>query len=250
MKFFKYIPNFITCLNLVCGSLSVVSSFEGFPVLSALFIFLAAFFDFFDGFFARLLKAYSNIGKELDSLADLISFGVAPAVIIYNLLKPVLLISEISFEEIKITEILILVSPILIIVFSALRLAKFNVDERQQTSFIGLPTPANAMFIASLPLILSLTSSLKFYFIILNLKFLLPLIFIQSFLLVSPLKMFSLKFKNLSFVQNKIKFIYLIVLLVVAVLFFIFSINFILMLPLSIALYVLLSIFNIFIKIE
>ncbi len=234
----KHIPNFITSLNVLAGCLSIVASVEGFPVLASLLILVAAVFDFFDGFFARLLKAYSDIGKELDSLADVISFGVAPAFILYNLIKSVLCINDISFDTITNTEILILASPFLLVVFSALRLAKFNVDTRQTSSFIGLPTPANAILIASLPMIMAYTGSMKYFFIFLNLKFLLPLIFIQCFLLVSPIPMFALKFKNLAFKENLIRYIFLILVIALIVAFKIVA------MPLIILLYVILSIIN------
>ena len=234
----KHIPNFITCLNILCGCLSIVATVEGLPLLASYFILIAAVFDFLDGFFARLLKAYSDIGKELDSLADVISFGIAPAFIIYNLLKSVLLINEISLETVSITDGLLLISPFLLVVFSALRLAKFNVDTRQTSSFIGLPTPANAILIASLPMIMAYTGSMKYFFIFLNLKFLLPLIFIQCFLLVSPIPMFAMKFKNLAFKENLIRYIFLILVVLLIIIFKIVAI------PLIILLYVILSIIN------
>jgi len=238
MNFIKNIPNFVTCFNIFAGLLSIVASVEGFRVLASLFIFAAVIFDFFDGFFARLLKAYSSIGKELDSLADIVSFGVAPALILYNLIKPVLLINEISYKTITLTDGLLLVSPFLIVIFSALRLAKFNVDTRQTTSFIGLPTPANAILIASLPVVLVYAGNIKYFFIILNLKFLIPFIFIQSFLLVSPIPMFGLKFKNFALKGNLIRYIFLALVIVLVILFKVAA------LPFIIVLYVILSIMN------
>ncbi|MBI5538694.1 MAG: CDP-diacylglycerol--serine O-phosphatidyltransferase [Bacteroidia bacterium] len=234
----KHIPNFITSLNVLAGCLSIVASVEGFPVLAAFFILAAAVLDFFDGFFARLLKAYSDIGKELDSLADVISFGVAPAFIIYNLLKSVLIINEISFETVSIEDGLLLISPFLLVIFSALRLAKFNVDTRQTSSFIGLPTPANAILIASLPMVMAYTGSMKYFFIFLNLKFLIPLIFIQCFLLVSPIPMFALKFKNFALKENLVRYIFIILVIVLIIAFKIVA------MPLIIVLYVILSIIN------
>jgi len=239
----KHIPNFITCLNVLSGTLSIVASVEGFPVLAALLILAAVFFDFFDGFFARLLKAYSLLGKELDSLADLISFGVAPAFIIYNLLKSVLLINEPSGNTSKLN-LLILFFPFLLVVFSALRLAKFNIDTRQKSSFIGLPTPANAILIASLPMVMVYAGSIKYFFIILNLKFLIPLIFIECFLLVSPIPMFALKFKNLSMNENLIQYIFLSIILMLIILFQIIAIPLIVLIPLIILIYIILSIIN------
>lgn len=170
--------------------------------MAMLFIVLGAVFDFFDGMSARLLNVSSPIGKELDSLADNITFGLAPSVVVFSL-----------FMEIDIPEFMSGVSDLLpysafiISVFSALRLAKFNLDERQTTSFIGMPTPANALFWSSLAICISEGEYLQWF----NALYLLLLVFVMSFLLVSELPMFSLKFKKLSWKTNKIKYIFLIV---------------------------------------
>lgn len=170
--------------------------------MAMLFIVLGAVFDFFDGMSARLLNVSSPIGKELDSLADNITFGLAPSAVVFSL-----------FMEIDIPEFMSGVSDLLpysafiISVFSALRLAKFNLDERQTTSFIGMPTPANALFWSSLAICISGGEYLQWF----NALYLLLLVFVMSFLLVSELPMFSLKFKELSWKTNKIKYIFLIV---------------------------------------
>lgn len=170
--------------------------------MAMLFIVLGAVFDFFDGMSARLLNVSSPIGKELDSLADNITFGLAPSAVVFSL-----------FMEIDIPEFMSGVSDLLpysafiISVFSALRLAKFNLDERQTTSFIGMPTPANALFWSSLAICISEGEYLQWF----NALYLLLLVFVMSFLLVSELPMFSLKFKKLSWKTNKIKYIFLIV---------------------------------------
>ena len=150
----KHIPNFITSLNILCGSVAVILTLEKpeFMHISAFLIILAAIFDFLDGMSARLLKAYSPMGKELDSLADMVSFGLAPTVIMYQLFKVAVFGNEDVFAQgIDAT---ILLVPMLIAIFSGIRLAKFNVDTRQTESFIGLATPANALIILSFPLIL------------------------------------------------------------------------------------------------
>jgi CDP-diacylglycerol---serine O-phosphatidyltransferase len=234
----KHIPNFITSLNILAGCLSIVASAEGFSVLASLFVFTAAVFDFFDGFAARLLHAYSEIGKQLDSLADMVSFGVAPAFIMYNLVKPVLLINEFSVENLTALNIFYLASPFLLVIFSGLRLAKFNIDTRQTSSFIGLPTPANAIFISSLPLVMVYGNSMVYYFMILNLKFLIPSIFILSFLLVSPIPMFSLKFKSFDFKENLVRYIFLVLTIVLVIWLQVVA------LPLVIILYIVISIIN------
>ncbi len=141
----KHIPNTITCCNLVSGCIAIVSAINGSPELALLWIIIGAVFDFFDGMSARLLGVSSPIGKELDSLADVVTFGVAPSTIIFHQLS-VMVYPEFltSLHE------YIPYCAFIMAAFSALRLAKFNLDERQTTSFIGLPTPANALFWGSL----------------------------------------------------------------------------------------------------
>ena len=141
----RHIPNTVTCLNLFSGCIACVMAFEANYIWAAFFILLSSVFDFFDGLLSRMLKAYSPMGKELDSLAYDISFGVAPALIVFSLFK------EVHYPEF-LTGIAAYVpyAAFLIAIFSALRLAKFNIDERQTSSFIGLPVPAGALFWASL----------------------------------------------------------------------------------------------------
>ncbi|NDW12277.1 CDP-diacylglycerol--serine O-phosphatidyltransferase [Bacteroides sp. 214] len=208
--FTRHIPNTITCLNLFSGSIACVMAFESNYTLALGLIVLSAIFDFFDGMFARVLHAYSPIGKELDSLADDISFGFAPAVIVFSLFKEV---HYPSFMEGVSNYFPYL--AFIIAIFSALRLAKFNIDERQTSSFIGLPTPANALFWASLAVgAHSFLISPQF-----NAIYLFVLVLIFSLLLTSEIPMFSLKFKNLSLKSNYIQFIFLIVCVVLLILF-------------------------------
>lgn len=198
----RHIPNTVTCLNLFSGCIACVMAFEGNYKLAAAFIILGAIFDFFDGMLARLLHAYSPIGKDLDSLADDISFGIAPALIVFSLFK------EVHYPEFLIgVKDYIPYGAFLIAIFSALRLAKFNIDTRQTSSFIGLPTPANALFWASLTVgCYSFLTSTQF-----NALYLMILVMLFSGLLVAEIPMFSLKFKNLSWKENKIRFIFLFV---------------------------------------
>jgi CDP-diacylglycerol--serine O-phosphatidyltransferase len=172
---------------------------------------LGGVFDFFDGLVARLLKAYSEIGKQLDSLADFVTFGIAPSVLMYHLMETTLKLQDatFSFDHASLGQKILLFSSFLIAIFSALRLAKFNIDPRQSNSFIGVPTPANAFFIASLVLLLFHQPALSVLF--LNVWFLLPLYLILSFLLVAELPMISLKFKNLKFADNKERYLLVIV---------------------------------------
>lgn len=198
----RNIPNTITSCNLFCGCIASYWAFQGNYKLALSFIILGAVFDFFDGMTARLLHVSSPIGKELDSLADDVTFGLAPAAIVFSL-----------FKEVHYPAFLAPIADImpyaafLIAVFSALRLAKFNLDERQTSSFIGMPTPANALFWGSLTVgAQDFLTSTSF-----NAIYLLILVIIMSLLLVAELPMFSLKFKNLSWQQNKVSYIFLIV---------------------------------------
>ncbi len=202
MNIVKHIPNTITCLNLFSGCVSCVMAFEEQYFLAALFLFLAAVFDFCDGMAARLLKAYSDIGKELDSLADVISFGFAPGMVIFSWLNQIGNCEYLSYIA------------FLIPIFSALRLAKFNVDERQTSSFIGLPTPANAIFMVSMIAMMDPSVPVPgwvdmswFSSIVGNMWVIIALVILFSYLLVCELPMFSLKFKNLSWKDNKAQFI-------------------------------------------
>lgn len=205
----KHIPNFITSLNLLSGTLSVFAAFHGLLAEAALLLFLSSIFDFMDGFAARMLKAYSPMGKELDSLADLVSFGLAPMVMLHMMIKHVILgsfdadIFQQSFE----VQALIL-SPFVATVFSGLRLAKFNVDTRQSDSFIGLTTTATGMFLASLAFVFD-TGSGWLFDMVQHQWILLSFVPIFSFLLISEIPMFSLKFKSFGLKGNADKYILL-----------------------------------------
>lgn len=194
----KHIPNSVTCLNLFSGCLGIVFAFQGNLIWAAYAILLSALFDFLDGMLARLLKAYSDIGKELDSLADMVSFGVLPSVIVYQLFLRAPQESGIP--------IWLNYTAFLIAVFSALRLAKFNIDTRQAENFIGLPTPANAMLIASFPFILE-SSNTFFTDYLLNPWFLAIFSLIMSLLLVAEVPLISLKFRSLKFSENILRYI-------------------------------------------
>lgn len=198
MSIIKHIPNAITCLNIISGTFSIIFAFNCDFRNAFLLMIAASVFDFLDGFAARGLKAYSDIGKELDSLCDTVSFGLAPSLILYNYLKTV--------PDIP---IIITFIPILIAVFSVLRLAKFNIDSRQSHSFIGLPTPACALFVGAM--IHYSTYSPEFNKLLEN-YYVLPLLsIILSFLLVSELNFFSLKFQNFHWKENKRSFSFLII---------------------------------------
>jgi len=201
MSIIRHIPNGITSLNLFSGCVAIVAAFNGQFQVAAGFIVLAAIFDFFDGMAARALKAYSDIGKELDSLADLISFGVAPSVIFFKLIQVGL-----GFETGFVASYLPYVAFI-IAVFSALRLAKFNIDTRQTTSFIGLPTPANALFLLSFGLYFE--SNLPYKELVTNPWVLIVVAAIFSWLLVAEIPMFALKIKSLKLKGNEVRYTFL-----------------------------------------
>ncbi len=202
----KHIPNFITTLNLFSGCTGIIIALTYRIDYAAYFIAISAFFDFLDGMAARLLHVKSEIGKELDSLADVVSFGVLPGIIIYRLMAQSQNI-PISLAYISIFSLIALVIPVL----SAVRLAKFNLDTRQTTSFIGLPVPANALFLGSLPLIQQQsfnTEWLAWLSFFTDNYYVLAIIAIgMSLLLVSEIPLISLKFQNLKFADNKPQFI-------------------------------------------
>jgi len=193
----KHIPNTITCCNLISGCIATYWAFQGVWDVALLFIIIGAVFDFFDGMSARLLGVSSPIGKELDSLADDVTFGFAPSAIIFDFLK--------KGSDYLPSEYLIYIAFIMA-AFSALRLAKFNLDERQAMGFIGLPTPANALFWGALLVGAGewLASSPYLYYAVV------AGIFISSWLLVAEIPMFALKFKTWGFKENKLKYCFLI----------------------------------------
>lgn len=207
MQLRKHIPNFVTSLNLFSGCIGVAAIFSGHTTAAVILMGAAAIFDFADGLVARALHVKSAIGKELDSLADVVSFGLLPGAIMYQLMLGCTNLPGKEFGWINPYPYL----AFLITVFSALRLAKFNIDTRQNDSFIGLPTPANALFIASLPMILlqigqsdqilvPIASLLENYY------FLIGLTVLMSWLLVAEIQLFALKFKNFSWQDNKSQF--------------------------------------------
>jgi len=192
----KHIPNLLTISNLICGCIALYFTFHNNLVLAAYIIGLAAVFDFMDGAVARLLNMSSPMGKELDSLADMVSFGVVPGSVVFHLLEASTL-SAYSFVALTIPA------------FSAYRLAKFNVDERQNENFIGLPTPANCLIFVSLPLITSFHGESMIASVIEIPEVLIALTLLLSLALVSELTLFSLKFKNLKFADNKLRFFFI-----------------------------------------
>jgi len=235
----KHIPNFLTLLNLFCGCCAILFSFDNL-VLTSYFVGLAVVFDFLDGFAARLFNAKSNIGKDLDSLADVVSFGVVPGMILFRLIEAFFTTGEYRNETLFYIPFIAFLIPL----FSALRLAKFNNDERQTDSFIGLPTPANAILIASFPLILNQQSTLLdinlegLQNLLNNVFVLIVMTIVLSYLLIAELPLFSLKFKSFSWAENKTRYIFLIISIVALILLFYSAI------PIIIILYILISLLS------
>jgi CDP-diacylglycerol--serine O-phosphatidyltransferase len=217
MTITRHIPNMLTCGNLLLGALGTYMAISGRPELTVWAVLLAAVLDFFDGFAARLLKAYSAIGKDLDSLADLVSFGVAPAAVLSSMLHYHFVGTwGGEFMNLETRQQFILLCPFLLAAFAAVRLAKFNNDSRQTENFIGLTTTATAMFVVSLFYLvvsrggawLAFTSPL----------YVLILVAVFCALLVSEIPMFSLKFKSFEWKGNENRYILLIISLVAVIL--------------------------------
>ena len=204
----KHIPNTITCCNLLSGCVAATYAFEGVYPLAFVFIIAGAVFDFFDGLSARALGVSSPIGKELDSLADVVTFGFAPAAMVFSWLR------ECADAHLDMLAAFVVpFAAFLLVAFSALRLAKFNVDERQTTSFIGLPTPANALFWGAIVLgSHDIVVAAPYGWIAV-----LSLVVLFSYLLVAEIPMFSLKLKNLSWKANRITYIFLLVSLILLI---------------------------------
>jgi CDP-diacylglycerol--serine O-phosphatidyltransferase len=282
----KHIPNIITSGNLFCGCMATVFAFQGNLVWAAYLVAIALILDFFDGFAARMLGVSGEMGKQLDSLADMVTFGLVPGVVVYQMLSIWVIkqtVTNFDFVaalqgDIKTNPTWMFVLPFtgfILTIFSAIRLAKFNIDIRQKDSFIGIPTPANAILVCSLPLILdlksigllsgnnSLNANLGLNFgelwksgnllggmfegnaihnFILNPWFLISLTLVMSYLMVAELPLFALKFKSFKWGPNKMRYSFLLTSGLLLIIFRYMGI------PIIILLYVLLSIINNFLN--
>lgn len=226
----KHIPNLFTLGNLFCGLLAINEILVHHNMERVAYLVIGGlFFDFLDGMIARLLKVSGELGKQLDSLADMVTFGVVPGLIAYVILQDM----NFSYP----------VLGLMITLFSALRLAKFNIDTRQTDSFIGMPTPANTMLWISVPIIL--TSNVYWMADFFDHSWVIAiLVIVSSFLLTSEVKLLALKFKNFSWHENKIRWVLIILsLLVVFSLAFVYN-NIFIPLPFVIFLYLILSVIN------
>jgi len=240
----KQIPNIITSLNLLCGCVAIMFAVSGDLVSASFFAFAGIFLDFFDGLAARVLNAQSQVGLQLDSLADVVTSGVLPGIVMVQLLSEALTgtsldISAIFSDTANNTSIesYLPFTGLLIAVASGYRLAKFNVDTRQTTSFIGLPVPANTLLILSLPLIISFQASQQITEVILTPWFLIIITLVSCVLLNAEIPLFGLKFKTWNFKDNAVRYLFLIAsILLLVVLKFI-------AIPIIIFLYILVSLF-------
>ena len=240
----KQIPNIITSLNLLCGCVAIMFAVSGDLVSASFFAFAGIFLDFFDGLAARVLNAQSQVGLQLDSLADVVTSGVLPGIVMVQLLSEALTgtsldISAIFSDTANNTSIesYLPFIGLLIAVASGYRLAKFNVDTRQTTSFIGLPVPANTLLILSLPLIISFQASQQITEVILTPWFLIVITLVSCVLLNAEISLFGLKFKTWNFKDNAVRYLFLIssILLLVVLKF--------IAIPIIIFLYILVSLF-------
>ena len=242
----KHVPNFITLLNLLCGCIAILFAVYDKLEIAALLVMLGIFFDFFDGLAARVLKVQSDLGLQLDSLADMVTSGVVPGIVMFQLLTRVFgkpfyessdtwnsgeLVTTLDFSYVSLLGFCITLA-------SAYRLAKFNIDTRQTTSFIGLPTPANTILILSLPLILMYQNEAWVSAIILSPYFLIGLTLLSCYLLNAEIPLFALKFKTWGFKENKVRYIFLILVLLLIVILKFMAV------PVIILTYILLSVFT------
>ena len=244
----RHLPNIITLLNLFSGCIAVLLAVQNYFVGAALFMFLGIFFDFFDGLVARKLNVQSELGLQLDSLADMVTSGLVPGVVMFKLLNlslgtPVSENPAALWSSINLFEGLHHYAPLAFVGFfitlaSAYRLAKFNLDEDQQSSFKGLPTPANALLIVSLPLIMEFQNNDAINAIILNPWFLIAMTILSCYILNSNINLFALKFKDWSFKSNAVRYIFIILSVIFIVVFKFLAI------PLIIVFYVFMSLFS------
>lgn len=248
MSIKKHIPNLLTLLNLLSGTIAVFFAVKEQLVVAALFVFLGIFFDFFDGFAARLLKVQGELGKQLDSLADVVTSGVVPGIVMFQLIlasvsNTTWTIKGQNISDLPMNEYLSIVYftamiGLLITLAAAYRLAKFNIDERQTSSFIGLPTPAAALVVLSLPLIQAYTNNELAIQLIESTWFLVGLTVLLCYFMNAEIPLFSLKFKDYGWKNNKIKYVFVVSTLILVILLQYIAI------PLVIVLYVLLSLFE------
>lgn len=232
MNIKKHVPNTITLLNLFCGCIALIFAMHRSFEMAFVFVSLGIFLDFFDGFFARLFKVSSPLGLQLDSLADMVTSGVVPGLVMYQLMLSNA--TPVASSYLQWFPYL----GFIITLGSCYRLANFNIDTRQTDSFIGLPTPANALFILSLPLVLKNTDSLFLIEILTDQGILLLIAIASAYMLNAEIPLFSLKIKSFNFAKNKLQIVFLLLSVLLLICFQYLGI------PLVILMYVLLSVIN------
>jgi CDP-diacylglycerol--serine O-phosphatidyltransferase len=247
MAFKKHIPNILTLLNLLSGTIAVFFAVKEELLVAAMFVFLGISFDFLDGFVARILKVQGELGKQLDSLADVVTSGVVPGIIMFQLILSAIsnnewtikghAMADLPLKEYLSIVYLISASGLLFTLAAAYRLANFNIDDRQTTSFIGLPTPAATLVVLSLPFILNYGSNEFVIQLIQKSWFLVGLTLLLSYLMNAEIPLFSLKFKDYTWKNNKVKFLFIIITFMLVVAFQFTAI------PLVIIIYMLTSLF-------
>ena len=238
----KHIPNLITLGNLLCGSIATIAAVNGNFEIAALAVLIGIVLDFFDGFFARLLNVSGELGKQLDSLADMVTSGVVPGIVMFSLLQEnALNLFDKTGDALNIASFSTGYWPyfgLILTLAACYRLAKFNIDERQTDSFIGLPTPAMSLYVVSLPLIPIYSDHQFFIDLVQNNYFLVGISLVLSFIMNAEIPLFSLKFKNYKVKENILKYVFLVISILMIALLEVIAI------PLVIILYVILSIGN------
>ncbi|CAA0201333.1 CDP-alcohol phosphatidyltransferase family protein [Tenacibaculum maritimum] len=241
MNIKKHLPNLLTLGNLLCGTIAAIFAVKGDFEATALLVVTGILFDFLDGFVARLLKVQGELGKQLDSLADMVTSGVVPGIVMLQLIVISIDKDAVGYFGVDIdgaTGSNVPYIGLLLTLAACYRLANFNIDTRQSDSFIGVPTPAMTLFIISLPLILSFSENSFFTDLISNPYFLIGITVLLSYLMNAELPLFSLKFKDFSFKKNTVKYLFLITALILLVLFKVIAV------PMVILFYILLSILH------
>lgn len=242
MSLKAHLPNLVTGLNLLCGCIAVIFAVYNYFAMAALFVGLGIFFDFFDGLIARKLNVQSALGIQLDSLADLVTSGLVPGIVMFKMLSmsieaPVMATNEWSTHNLGFIIAPLALVGFLITLASAYRLAKFNLDEDQQTYFKGLPTPANALCILSLPLIVEFQGSALLNSVLLNTWVLVAITLGSAYLLNSSIKLFALKFKTWGLKKNGVRYLFIGLCVLLLGLFKFMAI------PMIVVIYIILSLF-------
>ncbi|WP_010134493.1 CDP-alcohol phosphatidyltransferase family protein [Ochrovirga pacifica] len=238
MKLLGFVPNLLTLLNLLSGCLGVIYAVNNRVQYAVMFVLLGIFFDFFDGFAARILKVQSELGKQLDSLADMVTSGLVPGIVMVQMILKASNQEPLTYLNTLTNFPWLAMLGMGITLASCYRLANFNIDENQKENFVGLPTPANALFVLSLPLMHQYPQYHYISYIVDNIYVLLLVTVLSCYMLNAKLELFALKFKSFGFAENKLKYIFLVLCLLLILVLKLAAI------PSIILMYLLLSIFD------